>query len=316
MRALFASIALLCIPAACRADSITVGSSGSLECVVLQEDPSHVTVLYQSSVLRINRNSVRSIKKDDANPSPADLKSKATARLPSFETTLVALARQEWANGLRQIPATVIDVGVLRSVPYKSIRCATSYELNFYGDPHEPAGFEIGIHKDLLDDAQAKRNCLNFVGNLLSEPDRAVLLAMQLDQDSIIRGGLTFEITPPTADDAYGGWWVSIFDEKKLDSLRASEQEIEAITVANRPASTKQTVEATTARSPSASSKEQNETQRLNEWTAEELRQARTPRISSSASTSSTSSGRVYVRGYYRKDGTYVQPHTRSAPRR
>jgi hypothetical protein len=26
------------------------------------------------------------------------------------------------------------------------------------------------------------------------------------------------------------------------------------------------------------------------------------------------SAGDVYVRGYYRKDGTYVQPHYRSAP--
>lgn len=26
--------------------------------------------------------------------------------------------------------------------------------------------------------------------------------------------------------------------------------------------------------------------------------------------------GRVDVKGYYRKDGTYVKPHTRSAPRR
>ena len=26
--------------------------------------------------------------------------------------------------------------------------------------------------------------------------------------------------------------------------------------------------------------------------------------------------GRVHVRGYYRKDGTYVRPHTRRAPRR
>ena len=33
-------------------------------------------------------------------------------------------------------------------------------------------------------------------------------------------------------------------------------------------------------------------------------------------STSSYSSGRVRVRGYYRKDGTYVRPHTRRKPRR
>ena len=31
---------------------------------------------------------------------------------------------------------------------------------------------------------------------------------------------------------------------------------------------------------------------------------------------SSSSSGRVYVRGYYRKDGTYVKPHYRSKPKK
>jgi len=33
-------------------------------------------------------------------------------------------------------------------------------------------------------------------------------------------------------------------------------------------------------------------------------------------SASSSLGGRVNVKGYYRKDGTYVKPHTRSAPRR
>ncbi len=35
---------------------------------------------------------------------------------------------------------------------------------------------------------------------------------------------------------------------------------------------------------------------------------------SSSKSSSKSSSGTVNVKGYYRKDGTYVQPYTRSAP--
>ena len=33
-------------------------------------------------------------------------------------------------------------------------------------------------------------------------------------------------------------------------------------------------------------------------------------------SSRSSSSGRVYVRGYYRKDGTYVKPHYRSKPKK
>ena len=32
--------------------------------------------------------------------------------------------------------------------------------------------------------------------------------------------------------------------------------------------------------------------------------------------TSSTSGGTVHVKGYYRKNGTYVKPHTRSSPKR
>lgn len=36
----------------------------------------------------------------------------------------------------------------------------------------------------------------------------------------------------------------------------------------------------------------------------------------SSNYSSETSSGTVNVKGYYRKNGTYVRPHTRSAPRR
>lgn len=35
-----------------------------------------------------------------------------------------------------------------------------------------------------------------------------------------------------------------------------------------------------------------------------------------SPSSSKSSGGSVSVKGYYRKDGTYVKPHTRSAPKR
>lgn len=39
-------------------------------------------------------------------------------------------------------------------------------------------------------------------------------------------------------------------------------------------------------------------------------------RSSSRYSSQSNSGGSVHVKGYTRKDGTYVKPHTRSAPRR
>lgn len=39
-------------------------------------------------------------------------------------------------------------------------------------------------------------------------------------------------------------------------------------------------------------------------------------RSNSNSYKSTHSGGKVHVKGYYRKDGTYVRPHTRSAPKR
>ena len=76
---------------------------------------------------------------------------------------LVTLAIQPWATDFRQIPATVIDNGVLRNVPYKSYNAAKDYEVNLYGDPQSPAGLEIGVRGDLLNDDNAKKSCIGFI---------------------------------------------------------------------------------------------------------------------------------------------------------
>jgi hypothetical protein len=65
----------------------------------------------------------------------------------SSEITAI-LGKQPWITSLRQIPATVVDKGVMRNVPYLSFQSG-DYELNVYGDPDNPAGVEIGIHRRL-----------------------------------------------------------------------------------------------------------------------------------------------------------------------
>jgi hypothetical protein len=155
-----------------------------------------------------------------------------TARpLPSRAKARAAAANTFWGKTLAQIPSTVIDKGVLRNIPYLSYR-AGDYELNVYGDPAAPAGLEIGVHKDTLRSATAKKACVDFLSGLLEDPeDKKILASLKPDADKKVRGGLTFEITPPTAPDAYDGWWVSIYDEAALDRSRASEEELAKITV-------------------------------------------------------------------------------------
>ena len=111
---------------------------------------------------------------------------------------------------------------------------------------------------------------------------------------------MTFEITPSTAEDAYGGWWISVYGEAGLDKVRASDKELKAITVSR---------ESVTERKPAANKAviSSSDDEQLGQWSSDDLRYAR-------MSKSKTGGGPVYVRGFTRKDGTYVQPHTRSSP--
>jgi hypothetical protein len=126
---------------------------------------------------------------------------------------------------------------------------------------------------------------------LPEDADRRLLRMLDLAADLQESRGLRFEVTPPTAEDAYGGWWVSVYDEAGLDRSRATPTELAGITVARKDVKP-------SGPSPAAGDDIP--------WTADDLKAARP---------AATPSGdRVYVHAYTRKDGTYVQGHTRSAP--
>ncbi|HEX7897632.1 MAG TPA: hypothetical protein VF950_07710 [Planctomycetota bacterium] len=182
---------------------------------------------------------------------------------PALPSAVAALDRiRAFAPELIPISASVVDRGHLRHVPYISYR-AGDVEFNAYGDPDRPACLEIGIYGDPARRPAAR----DALAGLLADPDdRNAVLALALAQDKQSRRGLTFEITPETAADAYGGWWVSVYDLKALDASRAS---------------------------------------------AAEMKEVAVPRMTGDES------GRpgktIYVKGYRRKDGTYVPGYTKTA---
>ena len=244
-------------------------------------------------------------------------------RYYDFRGTVLTLCQQSWCSNLTQIPATVIDTGVFKNVPYLSFRCGEDYEVNIYGDLKDPAAIEVGVYRKLLTDDNAKQNCLKFVNDLMSlTADKEIVKSLDTRKDTKNRDGLAFEITPPDAKDAYEGWWVSVYSEDKLNRSRASEKEMESVTVAKSGA--------TTSSQTNVVGWTTNEMKLSRPYVAIATPPARTPvqvtpvqtqptyrSYSSSPSTpASSSGGTVYVRSYTRKDGTYVPAHTRSAPRR
>lgn len=143
----------------------------------------------------------------------------AAPRLPTAPAAAASLRGSELGKGLEPIPATVIDQGLLRRVPYLSQR-AGDLELNVYGDPDAPACVEIGWSGD----PSRRVACRDALAALLSDPaDRDALRALDVAKGKSSRAGLTFEITPETASDAYGSWWVSVYDLKELEAARASD---------------------------------------------------------------------------------------------
>ncbi len=151
--------------------------------------------------------------------------------LPSANEVTNQLGKLSWARNFQQIPATVIDKGVLQNVPYSSFK-SEDYEINVYGDPNRPACIEVGRYKTLLNDYIAMKNCINFIADILpTEKLRGALREMKMYKDIKTVDGLTLEITPPTDEDAYGGWWVSVYSSEALEAAKATGKELSEISV-------------------------------------------------------------------------------------
>ena len=79
-------------------------------------------------------------------------------KLPSWRVIANDLRTHDTIKSLVEIPATVIDNGEFKNVPYKSFRVNNDVELNIYGDPENPAGIELGIYGP----KSGERNCAKF----------------------------------------------------------------------------------------------------------------------------------------------------------
>ena len=363
-------------------ESLVLNSGTTVEGTIIRTNNGEYLLLTDYGTFGFAERTVKEIRK--AAPSAA----RKSGRLWNFRTAIFSLSQQEWASNLVQIPATVIDNGILKNVPYVSFRCNEDYEVNIYGELTDPAAIEVGVYRKLLTNDAAKSNCLKFITSVLSEAaDKEVVQSLNWAKDLKQRSGLSFEVTPPEAEDAFLGWWVSVYSEAKLNSSRASEKELANISVP-KPITPEAELGSVWSAEEMKLARAQPETITIvtssgqtlsnavvvrvidgayliwrqgasggklklatlpeslrkrfgydpakaeaayyadDQTTKEPIRsvQGQTPTIpaanptTSAFSTSSSSSyvpssgGSVYVRGYTKKDGTYVQPYTRSAP--
>lgn len=146
--------------------------------------------------------------------------------LPSWRVIANDLRTNDAIKSLVEIPATLIDNGEFKNVPYKSFRVNQDIELNVYGDPENPAGLELGIYGGKSGIPKLRKTLRSYLAGFLTTRDEiAKLYALDLNGGIAESGNLTIEITPRDAPDAYGAWWVSLYNKRDLAKVRLSDTE-------------------------------------------------------------------------------------------
>jgi hypothetical protein len=213
-----------------KADVVVLQNGSVITGNVLQQDGSGVLIQMDSGTYRFPLSAVSDVKKEAA---AAPHVSNNGKRIPDWAQIVSLLANNGWAQGLKQVPATMIESGVWKNVPYVSFRCASGgYEVNIFGDLNNPAAVQIGAMSYLCNNAEAKSNCVNFICSVLASTDaRKMVRALNWSRkDTQKNAGMTFETVLPGEWGSYGGWWVSVYNDGALANAQASETELLAIT--------------------------------------------------------------------------------------
>jgi hypothetical protein len=220
MSALLLAIGILC------GDVIHLKNGGKLEGVIIHDQDGDVVVRLKYATVELEKGEIESIEKKEGAAAPGA----PAVRLPRWDRCVEVGKSKTWEGKWSQVPALVVEEGPLKNVPYMSFRSG-NYEFNLYGDPDAPAGIELGVYKDLLKSDAAKKQCLEAVAALLVNPkDAEVVKGLGLAETKKELNGMVFEITPDTAPDAYGGWWISVYDSALIEKARASQEELDRIT--------------------------------------------------------------------------------------
>jgi hypothetical protein len=210
------------------ADTLFFSNGRVVSGTVLQTNGDEILLLTPHAAYNFSRSHVKEIKTGFEE----DARNSNTNRLSNFKQAMLVLSKQLWATNITPIPATVIDKGIFRNVPYSSFQCGENYEVNIYGDLDHPAGIEIGFYNPLVFVGSRRSNCIRFMLELLArDEDKEALQTLSLTKDLKNRDDLTFEITPPSGDDSYNGWWISVYSANQLSLARATDLEMKNLTV-------------------------------------------------------------------------------------
>src|SRR5262245_3852628 len=110
-----------------KADKVVLNAGRIIDGTVIQTNESSVLVQTEAGALSYSKFIIKSIELASVEAEPPN-----SRRISSLERALALFGKQPWAKNVKQVPATVIEKGILRHIPYFSFRSENGYELNVY----------------------------------------------------------------------------------------------------------------------------------------------------------------------------------------
>jgi hypothetical protein len=213
-------------------DTLVMSDGRRIRGMIVHETRDAVTIQTSHGEFTHPRTGITRIL-DEANEGYYFVDAHRRGTLPPWDVLVNDLRHNDQVRSLEQIPATVIEDGVFRRVPYLSFRINGDLELNIYGDPLDPAGIEIGIYGRRQNDRTLRRTCREFLaGYLTSGKEIQALYALSVKGEQSRKvGDMVIEVTPPDAPDAYGALWLSVFNPRRIEEKRLSEAEYRRLTL-------------------------------------------------------------------------------------
>jgi len=201
-------------------DTVVMNDGAVLKGLIIRNDATRVILQQRMGEKVIPKEYIRRIDDDDHEVYFADMVK--PGKLPPWRMIVMDLRSDDFIRYFRQIPATTIENGEFARIPYLSFRINKRTEMNVYGNPEDPVAIEFGIYERKASEiTRFKKITRTYLAGLLDSRDEiAALYSLKDGGGKKTVGDLTFQVTPPDALDSDGGWWISIYEHKRLDAFR------------------------------------------------------------------------------------------------
>lgn len=216
------------------ADRVIMRDGTVEEGLIVKNDATSVVLEQATGDRIIKKHDIQRI--DDANKDLsyfADLANHDKA--PPWRMMVQDMRCNDAVKSFFQIPATRIDTGYLKNVPYLSFHVNKHGEMNIYGNPRDPACIELGAYERGAKLKMFQSIARQFLAGYISSRDGLqALYGLNVKGDQKRAGKFIYRVIPPSDPQSMGGWWLSIYDPARLEKARVNDTLYRQMTLPSR----------------------------------------------------------------------------------